>query len=427
MLEVLHRWNRWGSATLSPGRQRDALAQLRPFLDTKDVVALIGPRRAGKTTLMFQAMDELEARGIPREAVLHVNLEEPALQPRLGTDLLDDILRVHRNEVFPKGRVHVFLDEVQHVRGWERWARARTETEDVKVWVTGSSSRLMSRELGTLLTGRHVQLAVWPLSFAETLRFRDIPLPSERVKTAPPEVARTLTAYLQWGGFPEVVLAESDARRAALLRQYFDDVLFKDVAMRHEIRDLVTLRSLAVHLFTSTASLTSYQRLAGIFGMSLDRSVAYCSHLEEAFLVSLVQAFSLKTAERRRNPQKLHATDTGLRNAVAMTGAPDRGRLAETAAFNAMRRSTDEPSLFYGRGEHEVDIVRRAGHATSHLVQVAWAADEATLQRELASLDLARAEHPKARRLLVTERAPKTPLPRGIEARPLWRFLLDPL
>lgn len=425
VIDVLSRWNRWGTATLSPGLPRAAMSMLRPFLDTRDVVALVGPRRAGKSTLMFQAMDALEARGVPRDAVLHVNLEEPALQPALGTDLLDELYRTHREQVFPRGRAYVFLDEVQRVPGWERWTRARTETDDLKVFVTGSTSRLLSRELGTLLTGRHVELRVWPLGFGEFLDFRGIPRPRMRLSAAGPLVANALLEYLRWGGFPEIVLATDVSRREVLLRQYFDDILFKDVAMRHEVRDVVTLRSLAVHLLTSTASLVSYQRLRSLLGISLDQARAYCSHLEEAFMVTFVPAFSLKVAERHRNPQKVHAVDTGLRNIVAISGSADTGRLAETAAFAAMRRVATEP-LHYWRGDGEVDALARRGAETTRLVQVAWEVPADALSRELGGLEAASAEHPRARRQLVLGRVPRAPkVAPGVEVVPLWRFLLE--
>ena len=423
MLDVLERWNRWGTARLDAGVRRDVLDEVLPFLATKDIVAFAGPRRAGKSTLMFQVMDALEAKGVPPTAMLHVNLEEPALQPRLGTQLLDEMLRVFREQVHPSGRAHVFLDEVQRVEGWERWARARTETDDLKVFVTGSTSRLLSRELGTLLTGRHVELRVWPLGFGEVLRFRGIAEPAARLVTAPAPVAGALLDYLRWGGFPEIVLADDDARRERLLLQYFDDILFKDVGLRHEVRDLATLRGMAVHLLTSTASLVSAQRLAGLFGISVDQARAYASHLEEAFVISLAQAFSLKVAERRRNPQKVHAVDTGLRHVVAMSGSKDLGPVAESAVFAALRRRTSEP-LHYGKDGGEVDVLRRRGSRTTDLVQVCWDA-AGSLERETSSLGAGLAVHRGARATLVVQRPlPRGQVPPGIEVVPLWRYLL---
>jgi predicted AAA+ superfamily ATPase len=342
--------------------------------------------------------------------------------------LLDELYRTYRERVYPQGRATLFLDEIQRVPEWERWVRTRTETEDIKVFLTGSSSALLSREFGTLLTGRHVQFEVWPLSFGEFLEFRGIEVPSRpHLEGSPPQIQHALTEYLRWGGFPEVVLADDEERKSRLLKQYFDDVLYRDVALRHEIRDLPSLRALAVHLMTLTASLVSFTRLSRVLGISADQARAYCGYLEEAFLVELLPYLSLKLALRRRHPKKVHAVDTGLRNAACLTGSPDLGRLAETAAFRALR-AEGGGELSYWRGQGEVDLARRVGTRIDALVQVAWSVEDAgTLEREVAGLEETGAEHAGARKVLVVARPlgdRGRDLPASIEVIPLWRFLL---
>jgi len=427
MIDTLARWNRWGSARLDSGIIRDVTARLKPFLDTRDILTLVGPRRAGKTTVMYQVMDELAARGVPAEAMLHVNLEEPGFSPELGIGLLDRLYETYREEVFPEGPAYLFLDEVQRIPEWERWVRARNETEEIKILVTGSSSALMSRELGTLLTGRHATFQVRPLGFPEFLRFRSINPPARpRLAGTPARIQNALSKYLHWGGFPEVVLAGDDQRRSVLLKQYFDDLLFKDVALRHRVRDLPTLRALAVHLLTQTTNLVSYQRIASTFGVSLDLARSYCAHLQEAFLVELLPYYSLKASERQRHPHKVHAGDLGLRNAVCLTGSPDRGRLAETAVHNAL--SADEhDGLHYWRKDNELDLLVRHGNRIHAVIQVtAGGLDrEAVLKRELAPLREAAAIFPGAQRYLVAGRLPRRGLetPQGVKVVPLWRAL----
>lgn len=430
MIEALARWNRWGTARLASGKPRDITGRLKPFLDSRDILALAGPRRAGKTTVMYQVMDELESRGVPREAMLHVNLEEPGFSPDLGLGLLDRLYDSYREEVFPEGRAYLFLDEVQQVPGWERWVRARNETEEIKILVTGSSSALMSRELGTLLTGRHVTFQVRPLDFTEYLRFKSIKPPARpRLVGTPAPIQNALSAYLQWGGFPEVVLANDDRRRVVLLKQYFDDLLFKDVALRHTVRDLPTLRALAVHLLTQTANLVSYQRIANTFGVSLDLARNYSAHLQEAFMVQLLPYYSLKVSERQRHPNKIHAMDLGLRNVVCLTGSPDRGRLAETAVHNALAAEHDD--LHYFRKDNELDLLVRRGNKIETVVQVtAEGLDrKEVLKRELAPLVEAEGRFPGARRYLVAGRIPRggIEVPPGVDLVPLWRALMGEL
>ncbi|MFY9345291.1 MAG: ATP-binding protein [Planctomycetota bacterium] len=427
MLDTLDRWNRWGKAKLASGHRRDVVAGIEPWLDRKEVLGLIGPRRAGKSTVMFQLMDILEARGIARERMLHLNLEDPELATELGPELLDRVWATFRDEVAPEGRAYLFFDEVQVVPGWERWVRARNESEDVKIVVTGSSAKLLSRELGTLLTGRHMMFRVHPLGFAEFLRWRGVDPGQERRGSDPPALQRALAEFVRHGGFPEVVLAREDRIKEMLLKQYFDDVLYRDVAMRHEVRDLPSLRALAVHLLGQTAALVSHQRLATQLGVSQEQVRNYCGYLQEAMLVDFLSVYSSKLAVRARNPQKVFAIDTGLRNAVCYAATPDHGRLAETVAYGALLRDTDD-SLCYWRNGHEVDlVVRRGGHVV-RLVQVAYELDRAgeVEGRERAALVAAGEQFPEAERLFVVQKRVPAARKKDAEApRSLARFLLQ--
>jgi predicted AAA+ superfamily ATPase len=428
MIDVLARWNRWGEARLDPGVGRDLVPTLDPFLDTPEVVGLVGPRRAGKSTVLYQLMSRLEARGVPPAAMLHLNLEEPALAPELGAEMLERAYRTWRQQVFPSGRAFVFLDEVQAVPGWERWVRARSGTEDLKCFVTGSSSALLSRELGTLLTGRHLTFRVHPLGLREFLRFKNLPqpeLPGASVASA--ALGHALHEYAQWGGFPEVVLAGDVRRKELLLKQYFDDVLYRDIALRHRVRDVPALRALAVHLLTHTASLVSYQRVAQVLQMSPEAVRSYALHLREAFLIDLLPVFSNKAAVRARNPQKVHAVDTGLRNAVCLSWSQDLGHVLESMVWAELDRRPHD-GLFWWRDADrgEVDFVVRSGNEARLGVQVCAAGGGKPLPaRELAALDAFAAAHPKARRLLVLDAAdPAAETAAGVEVQPLWRWLL---
>jgi predicted AAA+ superfamily ATPase len=400
--------------------------RLGPFLEGKEAVVLTGPRRAGKTTVMFQLMDQLEAKGVAATAMLHLNLEEPGLAGLDGLKTLEEAYRTFRRRVHPKGRAWLFLDEVQSVPGWERWVRARMESEDLKVFLTGSSSAMMSRELGTLMTGRQVSFQVWPLSFREFLAFKGL-TPPKRPGLVPddPTMQHALLEYLRWGGFPEVALSDSDERREKLLKQYFDDVLFKDVALRHGIRDLTMLRALAVALLQETASLTSITRLAARLASSQDLVRSYCAFLQEAYLVAFLPFHSPQLAERQRRPQKVHALDTGLRNAVCLSPTSDWGRLAETALWAHLARDADL-ELHYWKGKHELDLLALKAGRPKRLFQVTWQAESPTTQRrEAAALAEAQATFPKAKPTLIHGPGPAPTVPEGAEARGLWVELVE--
>ncbi len=424
MLENLIRWNRWGRATLKGGFKRNITSKITPFCDSSEIIVLIGLRRSGKTTILYQIMDYLETKGIPSEAILHMNFEEPNLGPSLGVELLDELYRTYRENIYPIGRAYIFFDEIQNVPQWERWVRARNESEDIKIFLTGSSANLMSRELGTLLTGRHISFHVTPLSFSEYLEFNQIDLPKTTLKVdAEPQIQHALNHYLQWGGFPEIVLSHHESRKQLLLKQYFDDILFKDVAMRHQVRDIVMLRNIAVHLLTQTANLISINRIAKLFSISLEAANNYCSYLQEAFVIDFIFFYSFKVSERNRNPRKVHATDLGLRQVVSFSHSEDKGKLIETAVNHHLQRLS-YGEVFYWKDNKETDFLLRKGNTITTGIQVVYENldDNKVREREVQALDEMKKKFTRAKTFIVAAKMPKMTI-KGVL--PLWLFLLD--
>lgn len=426
MLQVLNMWNRWGSAKLSSGHRRDIVEQIKKFIPFPEVISLIGLRRAGKTTVLYQIMDILEEQGIPPQAILHMNFEEPSIAPQLSLALLDEIYQTYRNHIYPTGKAYIFFDEIQNVPQWEKWVRARNESENIKIFITGSSANLMSRELSTLLTGRHVEFYISPLSFAEILRFKNISLPTQLFNIAPSApVQHVLNQYMVWGGFPEIVLCDDEDRKRILLQQYFSDILFKDIAMRHQVRDTVILRNIAVHLLTQTSCLFSINRIAKIFGISLEMASNYCNFIQESFLVDYLSYFSLKTAERNRHPHKIHVADLGLRHIASVTTSPDYGKLVETLVFQYLQRQY-RGDIFYWKAQQEIDFVLRKGNSIITLIQVAYGNldDPKTFEREISAIKIAQEQFGAIPYYLVTANMPQHNKEPWII--PLWRLLLEP-
>ncbi|OGO92572.1 MAG: hypothetical protein A3F41_06615 [Coxiella sp. RIFCSPHIGHO2_12_FULL_44_14] len=423
LLPVLSQWNRWGGASLHSGYPRSIIKKTLPFLNTPEIITLVGLRRCGKTTLLYQIMDVLEKQGILPEAMLHMNFEEPAIALDVKLEILDELYQTYRREIYPQGKAFLFFDEIQNVPGWERWARARNDSEEIKIFITGSSAHLMSRELGTVLTGRHVEFYLSSLSFLEYLHFKNIAIPKKMLKTDPsPLIQNALKQYLTWGGLPEIVLSENVDRKRVLLKQYLDDILFKDVAMRHQIRDIVLLRNMAIHLITHTACLTSINRLAKIFEISLETVANYCHFLQESFLIDFLPYFSLKTAERMRNPQKIHVCDLGFRQVMSFSNSPDYGKLAETLVYQQLQRQY-RGDIFYWKGVQEVDFVVRKGNDIHRIIQVAYDVPDNTdtWQREMTALEEAEQRFPHASSTLLVGQLPKMHNKRLL---PLWHQLL---
>jgi hypothetical protein len=429
LLEILHSANRfWTTRSIEAGVPREALGRCLREMDRKEVLLIKGVRRSGKSTLMAQIVQALLAKNEDPRQILRVNLEEPLYAPEYSLDLLEQIYRVYREKVYPAGKCFLFLDEIQNIPGWERWVRGRGETENMKIVLTGSSAELLSRETGAKLTGRQVSFEIFPLSFAEFLRFKGAAAESKEDYFARKPLIRNLLAeYRQYGGFPEVVLRPEAEDKELLLRQYFEDILYRDVVSRHKIRDILTLQNLAVFLLTNIGRLTSVTNLKRNFAVSQDKVEHYTSALLESYLVCRVPKFALSLKKSLRARFKPYAIDTGLRNRVAFTFSEDSGWLAENLVLHHLRQRHE--NLFYGSNGVEVDFLVKEGMRVAQSIQV-WYADPAETQipaRELTPF----AVHPRVadsgESLLITndlERVEKVGK-REIRCVPLAVFLLE--
>lgn len=370
LLEILASYNRfWTTGKLEAGISRDLLPRCLSQADSREVVVLKGVRRCGKSTLLAQVMEALLGRGIRPQQLLRINLEEPLFAAEASVELLEQIYRTWRERVCPEEKGYLFLDEIQNIPGWEGWVRGRSETEEVKIFVTGSSARMLSREIGTKLTGRQVSFEVYPLSFKEFLRFNGIEVRSELEYLAEKtRIRHHFHDYLKYGGFPEVVLKEKDDDRELLLKNYFEDILYRDIVTRHEIRDVASLRNLAVFLLTNNTRPTSVSKLKGNFSISQDKTENYLSAILESYLTFQLQKFGWSLKSVQRAGFKPYAIDTGLRNRVAFSFSADAGRLVENVIHNQLRRCHEE--IYFGAEGGETDFVVKEGTAITRRIQV---------------------------------------------------------
>lgn len=389
------------------------------------VIGLAGVRRSGKTFLLFHTLQRLVAQGIERPRLVYLNFEDDRLQPLRAADL-DLILRCHR-ELFPRTigkRSYLFLDEVQNVAGWERWVRRLHDTEDVEVFVTGSSSQRLTRDLSTALRGRSLTFEVFPLSFAEALDFRGIVWQPSHPDSES-VVRGALEEYLRWGGFPEVVLAE-EALRPLILGEYASLMLYRDVVERYGIRNEALIRELLRFAFRNTASLVNVSKLHRDFtslGFRVSKNTLheYLGYLEDSFLVFLLPKHERSLRKQAHNPKKLHVIDPGL--VAAFEGNPDRdvGHKLETTVFLQVRRQCR--ALYYYANGGELDLCDEEGAA---FWNTCWSLRDAdTVQREERSLRLGRTRAARAKGILLYHEFASDLRAALSEAQPAWRWLLE--
>ncbi len=393
----------------------DSLAAEPPSYTRRDIrlpgipnkaVAVIGPRRAGKTTYLWQVLADRLARGFEREALLYFNFEDERLDGIAATDLsilVEEYFRLHPH-LRDRKKVVFLLDEVQVVPGWETFARRLLDTENAELFVSGSSARLLSREVATSMRGRAMEALVFPFSFREFLRHRgaEPTRPSARLPKADRSaLEKELRIYLSAGGFPEAQNATA-RDRVELLRGYVDAMLLRDVIERHAVSHPVALRWLARQLLGNAAGVFSINkfyndlRAQGI-PVAKDTLHAYLSHLEDAFLI---RALVIATdSERRRmvNPRKAYPVDPGLIPIFDRSGKSNLGHALETAVALQLERSGAETAYVRTESGREVDFLVRYPGEREKLIQVCADLDSAQARdREIQSLMEAAVDYPKA-------------------------------
>jgi predicted AAA+ superfamily ATPase len=338
----------------------DALIQEVPPLTRRDVRvstvgrkarAVVGMRRAGKTCFLWQCLADRLAAGTPREALVYLSFEDERLGGLQGAQLSWVLEEYYAR--FPELRdvrqVTFFLDEVQVVPGWELFVRRILDTERVEVYVSGSSARLLSREVATALRGRATETVVHPFSFREHLRHRgeDAPAGARFLpKAKRSRLTRAFSRYLVEGGFPEAQGIEA-RDRIPLLQGYVDTCIFRDVIERHGVTNVEALRRLVRQLLGSPAGRFSvnrfYQDLRSRgLPVAKDALHAMLAHLEDAFLVRAVRLADASERRRQVNPRKVYPIDPGLIPAFDRTGRPNVGHALETVVLiELLRRGAD--------------------------------------------------------------------------------------
>ena len=393
-----------------PRTRRDARLPAVPG----KVHSVIGMRRAGKTTFLHQLLGERRSV-VPLERALYIGFDDDRLAglevEQLGF-LLEEYYRLYPS-LRSRETISWFLDEIQLVPGWERFCRRVLDTEQVELVVSGSSARMLSREVHTSLRGRGMATVIRPFSFREFLRHRD----EEPAAGAwpPTPVARSLMEkrfreFLVEGGFPEAQGLPA-AVRFELLQGYVDTVLFRDVVERYGVSQVAALRWLVRQCLRNPAGRFSAHRLhqdlkAQGHGVAKDAVHAMLGHLLDAFLLSAVPLATDSERRRNSNPRKLYPADPGLIKAFDASGRSNLGHALETAVLNELERRGAEVGYVKTGDGLEVDFLARRPGAGEELIQVcADLSSPETRARELRALTAAAKDHPRAtRRLLVLDR-----------------------
>lgn len=366
--------------------------------------------------------------------MLYISFDDERLMPLPATDLHRIPEAFYR--LYPDSknrRCQFFFDEIQNIDGWEMFVRRLGDTENAQITLTGSSVRLLSREIATSLRGRSLATEIFPFSFREFLRHRgdddsnSAAMGSKRRAL----LANRLRGYLDTGGFPEVQSLER-YHRIAILQEYVDVVILRDIVERHGISNLAPLRYLIRHLLGNPACSFSVNRFYNDLrsqGIACGKNTLheYLAYLEDVCLVQGITIDSRSLRKRQANPRKIYPIDPGLAQAFHHGAGQDRGRLLENLIFLELRRRGLEIAYYRSEQGFEVDFIARGHSGELFLIQVAESlADQSTRQREIRALEAAMHEirHPQSLIITLDDEERLRVDSGSIDVIPAWRWLL---
>lgn len=394
----------------------------------------IGVRRSGKSTYMFQVIQRLLDSGVSRQNILFLNFFDDRLHS-LRHDSLSVITEAYFS-LFPDKKnaetVYCFFDEIQTVAGWEPFIDRLMRTEQCEVYLTGSSARMLSKEIATQMRGRALSWEIFPFSFREFLDYKGIESDGALSTKRRFLVQKAFEDYWQAGGFPEVAPLSRHLRNK-IHQEYFHAILFRDLVERHDVSHPKAVSDLAHWLVDNTASLYSVNNLTGYLkslGHKVPKSTVsdYLEWFEDAYFLFTVRIFDASLARSNTNPKKIYCIDHSLVTSVSSGVLTNTGHLLENIVFTSLRRLY--PAIYYYKTKsgREVDfVVPRHGNSRL-LVQVCETlADPQTRKREVTALHEAMAELGLKTGTIVTRNEDESinVEPGIINVVPAWRFLFD--
>lgn len=408
---------------------RDTFVNLEiDFINT-----ISGSRRAGKTFFCFQLMRDLLWGGVPKNNVFYVNFEDEKLLG-MKVDDMDSLMEsfyIH-SKVDEKHSLYLFLDEIQNVPGWDAWVRRIYDTQkNVKLILTGSSSKLLSREISTKLRGRVINHEIYPLSFKECLSWRKIGYDLKTLSNSKDKVIvkKNFEEYIEKGGYPAVLLGGVPTE--SILQNYYNSMIFKDIVERHSVKEIKKLRYLANMLFESTSKEMSYNKLSNklsSIGLSTSKNtiIEYISYFEDAYLFFQNIKYEYSITKQLGSIKKIYCIDTGLLNSVSFKFSKDEGKLLENLIYIELRRRGKK--IYFHKNKGECDFILNEKNKVVAAIQVTHILTDENEQREINGLIEAMNKHNLNTGQIITKDQLEVRIinNKKIEIIPAWKWLLTP-
>lgn len=414
-IQSISKYNFWGDSQIDCGMERSQYTETAiRYLDARLVKVFTGQRRVGKSYVLRQLAVKLIGRGIPAENILLLNCELTAFS-FLRTDKdLEELIELYKSELQPKGCIYLMIDEVQEIAGWERVVNSLSQdcVDPYEVFVTGSNSKMLSSELSTLLSGRYVEIPVFPLSFSEYARFYQLPTDKQ-----------SYISYMHDGGFPELLHLQGDDVKRNYVSALRDTVLLKDIVVRYTIKDVRLLNDIFVYLVNNASSLLSVNNIVNYLKSagrktSYETVAAYIGYIEDAYMARRAVRYNIRGREVMSSVAKYYLIDLSYKNYLYPGYGYGIGHKLENLVYLELLRHGYQVYVGVDKNR-EVDFVAQKGDRIIYLQSAYLMADEQTAEREYASLEAIMDNYEK---YVVTLDDFKLPSHRGINHIRVWEL-----
>lgn len=394
------------------------------------IFTIIGPRRAGKTCFLFQVIGRLLESGAQKEDVVYINFEDERIMPLQSQDfqvILDAYFELYGSHKKP----FIFFDEVQNVDGWQRFVR-RLNDQGFPVFVTGSNSRMLSRDIASELRGRTLTYEIFPFSFSEIIRAKGMVFEESMIYgNSRHQLIRLYEDYLKTGGYPEMAFIDSDRTRGLVFQDYFNTIFYRDMVERYQIKNTDLLRQWLNTLMSNISSLISFNKVENDFksrGMKLSRATlsTFAGYIEDIYFGFFVEIFASSVRKRQINPRKFYLIDPGIHNYLTLKHSENRGRLLENIVFLHLKRQGLSVNYYKTANGHEIDFLI-PGTDKPEIIQVCCDLSHIDIyHREKRALTEGMKELNQPRGLLLTwdEKREETVKQGKIEVMPVWEWLV---
>lgn len=422
MKDILREWNPWWAGEhVFRGVTRKRLGDILPWINRKEIISIVGVRRSGKTTLLYEIVSHLTHNSkINPHNILFIKADDD----RVAKDgLVDLAIDEYYALIDPSSKVFLFIDEIQEITNWQKTLKRIYDLRpDLKIFISGSNASLLKEDLGSFLAGRFASFEVFPFSFSEYLQAKGITVENNAFIKSKNTIRHLLLEYINLGSFPEVALEAQEKMKKGLIMFYFDSIFYRDVIKRKAIRNPAKLEKLVKYFLQNLSCLANFTRIAKLLELTTDSVVEYTRALEDAYLIFPITIFEFSYKKQIINPKKIYCVDTGMRNVIGFTFSEDIGRLYENLVFMQLKRLVKE--IYYWKNTYECDFITREGKKL-RAIQVCYDIRNAK-ERELKGLLEAMNQFKIMVGHIVTENyeAEEEIGGRKIKYVPLWKWLI---